>query len=515
MNIDADAYCTNSNTLIQSRNSVVVSAPTSYTVLEEIILPNNFTEYMNGGYANIYYNSNTSTILKIQPLYESSNILASSTLFESIICKIITSLPNTCQIQKCIISNNSVYHYMPYYGKTLHEYVRSASQTSLSSSILPVLLSVTEACIAFYERGLQHTDIKPGNILIHDKTKKITLIDYNICSIRTSGKTTNGWSYGIGTWCYSAPEIALYEEPTDTSMVWSIGLIIAYMYYGHPLNNKYKSIYEYTTQDEWKKIFINLRKRNMVGLPLSKEHKTAMPTRMAYIYSSCTFWDWQKRPSLYELYELLLKVSYNDISYTINHTEISCSINNGKQYKPGNIISHPYIIHTDRKIAFNCIWEICKATKRFDILCKALYLIDLYSSKITKNTISGCIYIAYIMSGSLLTETSFYNEVSKQINISIDELNYSIIETLNVFEWKCYYETADTLVIEHIIKHMKNNTYTYKINLITILYSQYAFYKIIYNIMCNMNTSYTMNKIVELVFKEIIVQNLIPLELKL
>ena len=62
---------------------------------------------------------------------------------------------------------------------------------------------------------------------------------------------------------------------------------------------------------------------------------------------------------------------------------------------------------------------------------------------------------------------------------------------------------------------MKNNTYTYKINLITILYSQYAFYKIVYNVMSNMNTSYTMNTIVELVFKEIIVQNLIPLELKL
>jgi hypothetical protein len=72
----------------------------------------NFNYLIHGGYANIYYNSNTSTILKIQPLYEENNYLCSSSLYETIMFNTLLHIPNSCHIQYTIICLIMVYHYI-------------------------------------------------------------------------------------------------------------------------------------------------------------------------------------------------------------------------------------------------------------------------------------------------------------------------------------------------------------------------------------------------------------------
>jgi len=473
----------------------------------------NFNYLIHGGYANIYYNSNTSTILKIQPLYEENNYLCSSTLYETIMFNTLLHIPNSCHIKNIKVNDSSIYHYMPYYGIPLHQFI-TMKNFNIKFLILPTILSIVEKCILLYERDIQHTDLKPNNIIINKLTKKVTLIDYNICSIRSSGKTKFGWSYGIGTWCYCSPEIIYHDEPSDTSMVWSIGLLLAYMYSGHPLTNRYKNIYDYTEQNDWKTIYKSLKSKYSNGLPLSKEHKDLMPMRVQYIFSSCTHWDWQKRPTIHELYELLFKIIYNDISYTIKPTQISYNINNGYIYIPGVKLLQVYKNKDQRNKAYNTIWTLSKITKRYDLLCKTLILIDKYPNELTEYAIIGCLCISYILSGSLLSDNTFTFEIYKFFNITVTILNNIILDTLKLFNWDCYTESADTLVIDSIIAYMYNKNkyitkYIDKIKYIDKLYNQYSFYKSLYLIMLSLDNEYNMNYIVELLFKEIIAQNLI------
>ena len=508
-----------SHTLTNLQNLTVTSNSSIISPTLSNIYLNNFKYLIHGGYANIYYNSKTLTILKVQPLYENTNYICSSTLYETMMFHTLLNIPNSCHIKDIKLDDTYAYHYMPYYGKPLHEFVNiNIKKKANTNHILPIILSIIEKCILLYERGIQHTDLKPNNIIINELNTNVTLIDYNICSIRSSGKTKFGWSYGIGTWCYCSPEIIYYDEPSDTSMVWSIGVLLAYMYYGHPLTNKSKNIYDYVEQNDWKNIYNSLKVKYNSGLPLSKEHKSLMPTRVQYIYSGCTFWDWQKRPSLYELYELIFKILYNDISYTITHTKISYILNRNYIYKPGvqSIKVHNNI--ENRKSAFNTIWEICKLTKRFDILCRTLILIDKYPKEITKNDIIGCIYSSYILLGSLLSDNSFTSEIYKYFDITLVQANSIILNTLETLKWDCYFETADILIIEYILEYIQTKNkklikYTDKIHYIKSLYSQYSFYKILFNIIDSFesNTEYTMTSIVELLFKEIIAQNLIQL----
>jgi serine/threonine protein kinase len=100
----------------------------------------------------------------------------------------------------------------------------------LTSTILQIIASIIKQCMLLNKLGIQHTDLKPSNILINETTKEVTIIDYNICSIKSSGKTHFGWSFGIGTWCFCAPEIIYNEEPSDTSCMdyWSFNCIFIY-----------------------------------------------------------------------------------------------------------------------------------------------------------------------------------------------------------------------------------------------------------------------------------------------
>lgn len=495
-----------SSNVIISRNS---SNNTSNIYLE------NFNYLTHGGYANIYLNSNSSIILKVQPLYDETLYICSSTLYETIMFNTLLHIPNSCHIKNIRQHDSSIYHYMPYYGITLHDFILS-KKYDIKTLILPILLSIVEKCILLYERDIQHTDLKPNNIIINQINNKVTLIDYNICSIRSSGKTTFGWSYGIGTWCYCSPEIINYDEPTDTSMVWSIGLLLAYMYNGHPLNNKFKNIYDYTEQSDWKNIYKSLQNKYITGLPLSKEHKNLMPMRIQYIYSACTYWDWQKRPSLYELYELLIKIIYNDISYTIQPSSISYHLNHNHIYTRGIKVFKIFKNIDQRTRAYNTIWTICKITKRYDLLCKTLILIDKYPNELTEYAIIGCISISYILLGSVLSDNTFTKSIYSFFNINITILNNIILDTLKIFKWDCYTESADTLIIDYILEHTYNkikhiNKYNYKLKLVDKLYNNYNFYKSIYLIMLSLENEYTMLSIVELLFKEIIAQNLIEI----
>jgi hypothetical protein len=177
---------------------------------------------------------------------------------------------------------------------------------------------------------------------------------------------------------------------------------------------------------------------------------------------------------------------------------------------------------TKRKLAFENVWTICKKTKRMDILCRALILIDKFPNEINIENTIGCVYVSYILSGSLLTDDSFNHLVYNCLNLNfeIETMNKTILHTIRDFNWDCYFEVCDTLLIDFIINNIhkttnncyKNSVNYYKIKYISDLFTSYDYYKILYNTMKSIDNEYTLDSITELLFKEIVAKKLIKLE---
>jgi len=73
-----------------------------------------------------------------------------------------------------------------------------------------------------------HRDIKPGNIMLDDKTN-VVVIDFGMC--RTIADKRSQLSYDVGTRPYKAPEIhAQSPKYSQASDMWSIGLMLVQLY---------------------------------------------------------------------------------------------------------------------------------------------------------------------------------------------------------------------------------------------------------------------------------------------
>jgi len=449
-----------------------------------------FSYLTRGGYANIYYDSNIAKVIKQQSLYtysESnySTTLCESSIYEGILSMSLRNIGNVPAIDSIQISESNISMKMPYYGISMHEYIKKHSHKDLSKISLPIIFSLVETCLALYEKNVQHTDIKPANIIIDKKTKRMTLIDLNICSIRSTGESLYGWSYGIGTWIYTAPEIIFNEEPSDSSMVWSIGLIIAYIYADHPLLEICKNLYSYK-QNDMQNLYSEYLIKYKNGIPLSNKHKDCMPPTMKYIFKHCTQWDWEKRLTIRQLYNLLNKDLLNEIPYETSSPSLL-------HYNETTIID-PYINTEERISCYKIIWKICKNTDRFDILCRALLLFDKYAMLNTyhnEDSFIGCIYIAFIISGKVLSYSKM-NKINALLGyVSINHVNKAIIHTLKVFDWKCYFQVPDVFIVDILATKYgltdTDNEMLYDISL----------HRLVYNIISSMDKSYTISDIVE------------------
>lgn len=111
-------------------------------------------------------------------------------------------------------------------------------------------LKMLEAVHAVHEKGIIHSDIKPGNFLVVGC--EVKLIDFNISNSMQTDRTSITLMNDCGTLNYMAPETLLRDNDSKTRInkktdVWSMGIILYFITYGklpfQHLKNQYKMIH--------------------------------------------------------------------------------------------------------------------------------------------------------------------------------------------------------------------------------------------------------------------------------
>jgi hypothetical protein len=246
--------------------------------------------HIRGGYTDTYINFNTKRVLKYCDRYYTERedehnsqaitpqMIHYSTVCDLVFSKILGKLQGFPMVHRYDILNTKVRVEMDYLGKTLHDAANSYSKVTRLQLVPRLLEYLVSICYNLKYNGLQHTDLKPGNVLI-DGNDQFHLIDFNCMATVVYSVGSDGglrWCSGIGTWNYVAPEILMTGRPNDTSMVWSIGMVLAHWILGHyPLSNERMKRYVRTlptSQSHWKRLMTDIRRKYPQYLQLEQSH---------------------------------------------------------------------------------------------------------------------------------------------------------------------------------------------------------------------------------------------------
>jgi len=460
----------------------------------------NFTSYTNGSYGKILINKNKNQIIKqlelksinlqdddknrdglcaeIQTdtvMNEDKENLNGFAIREAIFLTLLKNIEGCPKIINIYVEDNvSMNILMPYYGITLNKWILTKQYTH--ANCLHIILTLVETFIYLLSYGIQHTDIKPTNILITNINTAV-LIDFNLCSIIVSQslcKNDFHWSKSICTWVYSCPEICEYEAPHDNSTSWSVGFIMVYLFTRgcHPqlIDNNTNDIIKYNDQHKWLEYIKNLKKISNKSFPVHLKLLKYIPLEVYNLYLKCCKWNPCDRIKLHDLYIKLTRypketLVFNLLPYT-NISDIT--------FIPSQCEIREKDIRKIYSILSNC--EI------LNILFRTITLYDLCIEKCpdinTTEILIGVISIAYIICYEDLSES-----ILLQLLLSHYESIYTendiytiIIEIGKKINWECYYLcdcfVNDTTREKHkiLMDIFINTKDAYKISDILILY---------------------------------------------
>lgn len=91
-------------------------------------------------------------------------------------------------------------------------------------TVLDIMLPVLDALSYAHEEGVIHQDIKPGNILVEERSKRPYLADFGIA--RSAMNTEEELSMIMGTPLYIAPEQISEEVPDPRADIFSAGTVL-------------------------------------------------------------------------------------------------------------------------------------------------------------------------------------------------------------------------------------------------------------------------------------------------
>ena len=128
---------------------------------------------------------------------------------------------------------NIVMEYLP---GSLHDAIqqyRIRGEYMPQREIAYYMFQLSRACAYLARRSICHRDIKPQNILVDTRNKRIRLCDFGSAKVLTDGEWNKHY---ICSRFYRAPELLCESNfYTTTVDIWSIGCVMAEMYLAEPL----------------------------------------------------------------------------------------------------------------------------------------------------------------------------------------------------------------------------------------------------------------------------------------
>lgn len=110
-------------------------------------------------------------------------------------------------------------------GDTLKSYVARNGGLS-DNEVIDIASQLCDGLRALHDKGIIHRDINPNNIIITD-SKTAVIIDYGISRFQKAFQSRD--TQILGTQGYAAPEQFGFEQTSDKSDIYSLGVVINYM----------------------------------------------------------------------------------------------------------------------------------------------------------------------------------------------------------------------------------------------------------------------------------------------
>lgn len=339
----------------------------------------------------------------------------------------------------------SLYIKMPYLGTSLY-YVPLQTRRK---HVLQILGDVAKTCLEMDDIGLQHTDIKHSNITL-SKTGEVYLIDFNICSVKHVNE--NGiWTENLGTWDYASPEICLLQHPTNTSTVWSLGILLCFLFLEHPLQDHmddHPTIA--SSQKKWGKYLNALSMQHPFGLPLSEQLIRSLPLEFRELYHECTYWDPLMRISLPAFYERIRSM----------RIEKNRDASKKFKYQPRPNVQFPSKKFTmspkqsvERDQDLDTMYKWCEEMNQMFLLCRSVAIYDrISSSNNPEMDAPACLAISYMIVGNYIhLEDPKIARLAQMYYVSNwEHFLRHIVDVCYLMNWDMYELTADVMLLSHM-----------------------------------------------------------------
>jgi len=386
-----------------------------------------------GGYAKVFVDDKRKQVIKALGKTVDGFVNYSSIIDLSIHKSF--SFQGMAQVTDYKVTDDNILLEMPYYGKPLNK------QQVPHEAIPNLVLQLIYTLLQLYHNGIQHMDVKPCNILYDVATNTTTLIDFNIIScevFKQHGERT--WTSSFGTWNYSAPEVVHYARPHDTSVVWSLGIIIAYLYNRYPLPLIYNlSSDTIASREFWKKTLQDLKHRYKEGFQLPKKHIDVMPGYMSSIFVECTRWEPEQRCTLDDVYYRLYNIVHGNrsvITPSIHHYTI-------KPYLPGTHVRKAVIEQLDGFLSqCNVNHLFSRVVIMFD---RAM---EVMTGTNTNEVMISCLFLVMMMFGNYVFDRRLYvNRAMDHWYIARDKLPHiqkKIWELCDGLQWQLWERSIES-----------------------------------------------------------------------
>ena len=142
------------------------------------------------------------------------------------------SHPNVCRVYDVCEAAGEYFITMEYIdGEDLASLTRRIGRLP-EDVALRIARQVCGGLAAAHENGILHRDLKPRNIMF-DGRGKASIADFGIAGFARSF-TPGTHGFGAGTLAYMAPEQLARREVTEKSDLYSLGLVLYYIFTGRP-----------------------------------------------------------------------------------------------------------------------------------------------------------------------------------------------------------------------------------------------------------------------------------------